>query len=170
MNLKSFAFTLATLISLPLTTIAASTATIRFDGDQAKALAHALVNSGFKGEVNGLARILKVDALVVEFTVARQECDNINNMECGFDMPSSVMTAQQAGVDVQTKEQIQLTEAFQNIVEPILESQHINNKDSGMGRTYSDYGQISCAWNVVDNYPYPITDATCSITLPSYRK
>lgn len=165
--MKSLAAIIATLSLFPLISMASPTETISITGKKAEALTLALLNSGFNGEVKAGVRTLEVDSLVLVKGIAQHECDDLDNVSCGFNQPASIHTAKQAGKDIEAQESVQLAEALAKIVDPFLASKKINIADSGMGKTYSDYGNISCSWKVLNRTSFPIVNARCVLQVPN---
>ncbi len=120
MKMKSLAM-IITLSLFPLISMASPTGRVSITGEKAEALTLALLNSGFKGEVKAGVRTLKVESLVLVQSIAQHECDDLDNISCGFSLPASIQSAKQAGKDIDATESVQLGETLGKIVDPIAQ-------------------------------------------------
>ena len=163
---NSMILVLAALILCPILSFSQTTTKIAIKGKGAEKLARALLLSGFNAETdkNGV-RTLKVDALVTKIGIAQHECDDEESVICGFNLPAGIQTATQNGNPINVEEEVQLTETLGQLIDPIFAAKGIENTESGMGRSYEDYGKITCTWKVLPQSHFPIAGARCVVEI-----
>lgn len=156
--------TIAIALSLSLHAHA-TLSTVMLKDKKAEAVIASLLISGAQAQVRGSDRSLEIDELSTVLGIGQHECDDDGAL-CGFVVPGKIHSASQHGTPIELNEQVQLYKTLVQIVDPVFAGHKIDNTDGGMGRFYSEYGQIKCSWKLVDSKGYTVNNAKCAFTIP----